>query len=99
MLAEWKQVGSWWVTGLTQRLSETCDWRALFSFRYSQLSPFLGPFMVYYLLPRVPNRGFGSHPCRVGSIRCAPNIDPLSLPNVEWDFAKKHEGAWKVLRE
>jgi len=24
---------------------------------------------------------------------------PLSLPNVEWDFAKKHEGAWKVLPE
>src|SRR6516164_8541835 len=25
--------------------------------------------------------------------------EPLSLPNVEWDFAKKHEGAWKVLPE
>jgi len=24
---------------------------------------------------------------------------PLSLPIVEWDFAKKHEGAWKVLPE
>ena len=23
--------------------------------------------------------------------------EPLSLPSVEWDFAKKHEGAWKVL--
>ena len=25
--------------------------------------------------------------------------EPLSLPIVEWDFAKKHEGAWKVLPE
>ena len=25
--------------------------------------------------------------------------EPLSLPNVEWDFAKKHEGAWRVLPE
>ena len=24
---------------------------------------------------------------------------PLSLRSVEWDFAKKHEGAWKVLPE
>jgi len=24
---------------------------------------------------------------------------PLYLPNVDWDFAKKHEGAWKVLPE
>ena len=23
--------------------------------------------------------------------------EPLSFPNVEWDFVKKHEGAWKVL--
>ena len=30
-------------------------------------SPFLGPFMVHYLLPRVANRGLGSHPCRVVS--------------------------------
>lgn len=25
--------------------------------------------------------------------------EPLYPPNVEWDFAKKHEGAWKVLPE
>ena len=25
--------------------------------------------------------------------------EPLFFPNVEWDFAKKHEGAWKVLPE
>jgi hypothetical protein len=25
-------------------------------------------------------------------------MEPLYLPNVEWDFAKKHEDAWKVLR-
>jgi hypothetical protein len=25
--------------------------------------------------------------------------EPLSFPNVEWGFAKKHEGTWKVLPE
>jgi len=25
--------------------------------------------------------------------------EPLYLPNVDWDFAKKHERAWKVLPE
>ena len=25
--------------------------------------------------------------------------EPLSFPNVEWDLAKKHEGAWEVLPE
>jgi hypothetical protein len=25
--------------------------------------------------------------------------EPLSLPNVGWDFAKNHEGAWNVLPE
>jgi MerR HTH family regulatory protein len=33
----------------------------------SRQSPFHGPFMVHYLLLRVPKRGFGSHPCRVVS--------------------------------
>ena len=33
--------------------------------------------------------------------RAARGLDgePLSFPSVEWDFAKKHEGAWKALPE